>query len=819
MIKKLQKCLIILLALGFFSADALLAQQEVMVRELHTYEDPLTSQADLPGHPLVGVEVTFDAVVIGYPRNSGLANLTEGIPNRIHVFVADVNAAEEGLDGNSIQIVVAGTQRATLETLLAGDVIRIVGELAFFNNVSQFDASDVTLLGSVFDPEYEDLQFVLEPTVITMDELNIPSPNSPGQYRWNAENYTKYINRYVKVEGVEIIDRIEAPVGRPWFITSSGNSILTSNDTSLRYRNDKTNYADGLNYNWRRLDDHLDGPFTPPPAGSVIDLSGFIVVNTFNPGPGFDESGAQSTLKIAPWDDGVLWTADGTNPDNRLTPPGYPNDLVVLGFAPQLDNFVVLPEGDISPDDNVSLSIDVLLPDESYTLESVVVDYEVIPAGEESGDTFSENMTADGNTYNFVFDTFDAFTTVNYTIVATASTPESVQTTARQSGSFVVVTDSQVAPVTFSPGSGTYTNAVQVTMATVTSGAQIFYTVNGDDPDDESTPYTSPVTFTQSVEVKAIAFADGMDPSIITSANYEVEVDAVEMPTVADLRVAAQDGTEYQYTGDGVITYTRGARNAKYFQDETGGMLIDDPGSGVIVSEYNMGDIITGVLGTLGTFNQLVQFVPSVDPGPSPGTADVVAVPTTLAELNALEHESRLVVIEDVTFLADGNFTAGTNFDITDPSLEPEEAVIFRTAFSESNYIGTAIPQEAVTLTALVGNFGGTLQLTARFDSDIVPSTSIPEDGRPVEFKLAQNYPNPFNPTTNISYSLANTADVSLVVYDILGRRVATLVNARQQMPGLYNVTFDATRLASGTYIYRLEAGDFVSTKKMLLVK
>ncbi len=89
----------------------------------------------------------------------------------------------------------------------------------------------------------------------------------------------------------------------------------------------------------------------------------------------------------------------------------------------------------------------------------------------------------------------------------------------------------------------------------------------------------------------------------------------------------------------------------------------------------------------------------------------------------------------------------------------------------------------------------------------------------PVSFDLAQNYPNPFNPTTTIRYSVANAVNVSLVIYNTLGEEVMTLVNNQFTEPGVYNVVFDASNLASGTYIYRLIAGDFVMTKKMVLTK
>lgn len=89
----------------------------------------------------------------------------------------------------------------------------------------------------------------------------------------------------------------------------------------------------------------------------------------------------------------------------------------------------------------------------------------------------------------------------------------------------------------------------------------------------------------------------------------------------------------------------------------------------------------------------------------------------------------------------------------------------------------------------------------------------------PIEFDLAQNYPNPFNPSTTIKYTIADAVNVSLVIYNALGEEVMTLVENQFTEPGIYNVIFDASGLSSGTYIYRLTAGDFVMTKKMLLVK
>ncbi len=88
----------------------------------------------------------------------------------------------------------------------------------------------------------------------------------------------------------------------------------------------------------------------------------------------------------------------------------------------------------------------------------------------------------------------------------------------------------------------------------------------------------------------------------------------------------------------------------------------------------------------------------------------------------------------------------------------------------------------------------------------------------PAGFVLEQNYPNPFNPTTVVNYQLPVSGNVTLIVYDVLGRSVATLVNERQTA-GSHSVKFDAVGLPSGVYFYRLQAGSFARTKKMILLQ
>ncbi|MBT8387538.1 MAG: T9SS type A sorting domain-containing protein, partial [Ignavibacteria bacterium] len=88
----------------------------------------------------------------------------------------------------------------------------------------------------------------------------------------------------------------------------------------------------------------------------------------------------------------------------------------------------------------------------------------------------------------------------------------------------------------------------------------------------------------------------------------------------------------------------------------------------------------------------------------------------------------------------------------------------------------------------------------------------------PIEYALEQNYPNPFNPSTAIKYSIPQDGIVTLAVFNLLGEKVATLVNGVQQA-GRYEVNFDASKFASGIYVYTINAGSFNSVKKMILMK
>ncbi len=149
------------------------------------------------------------------------------------------------------------------------------------------------------------------------------------------------------------------------------------------------------------------------------------------------------------------------------------------------------------------------------------------------------------------------------------------------------------------------------------------------------------------------------------------------------------------------------------------------------------------------------------------------------------------------------------------------------TAFTVADTVGGKFPFGGI-VDFVNGYFIGSV---TRFDSDFndgdvyglfVPSsvTGVVDQGgvRPGGFQLFQNYPNPFNPSTRIGYTLSGSGLVSLKVFDLLGREMATLVDGEQEA-GSRVVEFDASQLPSGMYFYRLETGSFAETRKMIILK
>jgi hypothetical protein len=270
-----------------------------------------------------------------------------------------------------------------------------------------------------------------------------------------------------------------------------------------------------------------------------------------------------------------------------------------------------------------------------------------------------------------------------------------------------------VATPTFSPSPGVFTSPFTVTISTATEDAAIYYTLNGNDPTQESQLFTEPISITSTTTVKARAYKAGLDPSAVATGTYTFPT---PVSSIAQLR--QQTGTApFILTSEAILTYQQGFRNQKYIQDETGGILIDDA-AGIISTSYNIYDGITGITGTVAEFGNMKQFTPIANPDPASSTGNIVTpIEVSLSDfVNDFEtYESRLVTIQEVQFSSpSGNFATGQVYPLTDGAITAN----FRTTFFDADYIDQPIPSDPFNLTGLPnarsdGNF-----ITARFESD-----------------------------------------------------------------------------------------------------
>ncbi|MFC2093917.1 T9SS type A sorting domain-containing protein [Bacteroidota bacterium] len=150
-----------------------------------------------------------------------------------------------------------------------------------------------------------------------------------------------------------------------------------------------------------------------------------------------------------------------------------------------------------------------------------------------------------------------------------------------------------------------------------------------------------------------------------------------------------------------------------------------------------------------------------------------------------------------------GNFAYTTNSGINWSEIpSPDSTGIYDISFTDVNH-GWA-----------VGDYG----IVLRYDTTNTGLKKIIQNNYISSFHLFQNYPNPFNPTTNVKFDIQKTSLTKLIIYDALGREVATLIN-EQLKAGSYHVDWNGSNYTSGVYFYRLQAEDYKETKKMLLVK
>jgi hypothetical protein len=266
-----------------------------------------------------------------------------------------------------------------------------------------------------------------------------------------------------------------------------------------------------------------------------------------------------------------------------------------------------------------------------------------------------------------------------------------------------------------------YTVPQSVTLSCATPSAEIHYTTNGDIPTAASNLYTGAIPVSETTTIKAIGVKAGSENSGVNTAIYRIPVDCAN---IAALRTKTADNFQpYKLTGEAILTLqsTVTASKNKYIQDASGAIQIYDPTPYKMTTAYVLGDGITGLYGTLTTYGNMLEFVPLLDAGAATHTSGYVPVPVdvTLAAFNT-SYQAKLVHIKNVTInpATPTPFpsTAGQNYTITDPTGPG----ILRSAYTDLDYIGTAVPTTAKDYTGVCLQYLTDIQLVPRSLADIV---------------------------------------------------------------------------------------------------
>lgn len=355
-------------------------------------------------------------------------------------------------------------------------------------------------------------------------------------------------------------------------------------------------------------------------------------------------------------------------------------------------------------------------------------------------------------------------------------------------------------------------NVNNFVVANGTGDGHIHYTINGGAVvmKYDTTPIvlpTTPGTYTVYMELVNNAHA-ALSPSVSTTLTFTVAGYTI-VADLAALRadVVANGANKYYQLGSApVITYARTARNQKYVQDATGAVLIDDV-AGAITTTFAAGDSMTGLKGQAVLFSSLLELVPSTNA--AVGTSGNVVTPqlVTIADLNssvtAATYESKLVQINNVTFdLTIPAFpTTALNMNIT----SGVDTLVFRSIFTEADYMGTNKPTAATNIIVLAGRAAAVAQVVSRNAADL--NVQLANDSFNAIAGLSV-YPNPVKNGVFYINTDAN-AERTVTVFDILGKQV---LNTKTFENGI-NVSI----LNAGVYIVKITEDGKTATRKLVI--
>lgn len=271
---------------------------------------------------------------------------------------------------------------------------------------------------------------------------------------------------------------------------------------------------------------------------------------------------------------------------------------------------------------------------------------------------------------------------------------------------------STAAPV-FTPAAGTYTEPVSVTMSSATTGATIYYTLDGTTPTTSSSVYSAPITVSQTTTLKAFATAAGYGDSPVTSATYTFPA---TVANIAAFKALAAGSQPYTIAND--VTFVFHSGNYTYVKDATAGLLIY--GSG-FTTEFEEGDQISNLTGAFSQYQGQIEMTNVQNPAAATSnTGTVTPITVTMSELlaNYSQYDAQLITLENVTF--PNGFTGANATDITQGSNQI-------TLYKRFTLDTTLAANTVTNVTGFAAIYGTSIQIYPRNNQDLASTVPTPQ--------------------------------------------------------------------------------------------
>ena len=372
-----------------------------------------------------------------------------------------------------------------------------------------------------------------------------------------------------------------------------------------------------------------------------------------------------------------------------------------------------------------------------------------------------------------------------------------------------------------SDNDSTFTGAIPVA-----SGNTIYYYITAtDDGADQSEPKTSMYPYDIEHEQLGFHVTDDLTVGMIQETPWPAGNTLYEGCNVTLTGIVTADTAQYNSVYSAyALQNGAGQWNGLVFDTDAIVQISrgDDVSVTGLITEYAHGDEYGYQLdGNTRLINADVTVNSSGNDTPAPLVASCEDLTQTAEEVES--YEGVLVKLENVTVSSvnayDWSITDGTG---SEALIDDDMANM-----AADNFMSTLVEGQELESVMGIFNFSyGTYKVQIRDLDDLGQTVGIDDDVKvnPYEYALHDNFPNPFNPETQIRFSMGGQENVKLVIYDVMGRQVRSLLNGESYTPGFHVVNWNGLdnrgqKVPSGMYIYRIKAGDFIADKKMLLVK